>query len=176
MRGGKQAGSYTTEPNEWLTNDHNILTANLTPSRCNGLASLSLSLARSSAPQTSLPCWCHPQTCQPMQYMIMVKYVDRWNNDDPTCWALPGLTALLATTILSMFDAALVTRGDTLKTIQFNEWKVKSRTLSQLKRAVRMRMMAGRVSQEAWPMSPLPREDSNSNSTWNMNLLLFPPF
>ena len=49
------------------------------------------------------------------------------------------------------------------------QWmKGKKRTLSQLKRAVRMRMMAGRVSQEAWPISPLPKEDSNSNSTWKI--------
>ena len=41
--------------------------------------------------------------------------------DEPTCWALPGLTALLATTILSMFDAAFVTRGDTFeKTVKFS--------------------------------------------------------
>ena len=46
----------------------------------------------------------------------MVKYYGdiKSNNDDATCWALPGLTALLATTILSMFEAAFVTRGETL--------------------------------------------------------------
>jgi len=44
---------------------HNNLAANSTPNQCSGLASLWLSLARSSAPQISLPCWCRPQSCQP---------------------------------------------------------------------------------------------------------------